>query len=79
METLERLKPRDWKKEYERLKAARAAMVKGEKGEKVRQARLKRIQQLKEKHTLAEIGWMMGGLSRQRIHQILWSGPEGSA
>lgn len=71
MEELERLKPRAWKKEYEQLDSIRSALVKGEKGERTRLARLQRIQQLKGTHTLAEIGWMMGGLSRQRVHQII--------
>lgn len=70
MEELERLKPRDWKKSLEQLDSIRAALVKGEKGEKVRMARLRRVRQLRETHTLAEIGWMMGGISRQRVYQI---------
>lgn len=84
MQDLNRRKPRRWQKRLKYLasvlKKIRDAAdlskpVKGWKGLKKRSERYRKIRMLLRTHTLASAGKRMGGLSRQRVHQLATNQP----
>lgn len=73
-----RRRPRRWRKRLAALKKAKKQLlsekprpVKGWRGACFRFERFQRTRELLKTHTLAETGKLLGGISRQRVHQII--------
>lgn len=77
-------RPPKWRKKHARLAILKRALliqqkehlVKGWRGKRLRRQRYEKIQRLLKHRTMEQVGRMVGGISRQRVHQIVKAMPQ---